>query len=533
MGVDLLAVSLAVEPAQPITALVRGDDRIRMEVAMIETLVVLGCVLGCFVVVAAPVPPSEAIDPKGARASATRRAELRLAGTVLAVTGFACLSLLAVSYGATGLVAPLLAGLVLANLVLHPWFLVRFVFIPFGLPRWAHRTSRLGGHPWVRDPEGGACLAGALACARRRKPDPAARRAIRDALARGGPLRGAGIVAAAFLDADAGEIERARRLLESLDLLDPDACPPRARDVARDWLVADAAQHGQWSRVLELSSSAPVPCPTMRFVRLAAQALLGEPVSVTTLLAAWIRAPRRHATWSLLRMAIASARRSCTEARVTDGLDAPAANDGAAPHHRAVAMHLEAALGSPDDQTLTRVAAGWDTTLWAPEFRAHLRARIRDLGGRRSPDRTALELRRGVARDLGAWWGATSLAAWGPGDLLHAAREEIVRDAARGLGSAVETLSRCGAESPLAVWQAWLSLREHHGILVASCSPARLRAFFAAVDHVVGALVVHLHDTRGQRSLAHAMSLWLVQEAERVHDGGAAAHHRMAVVLGP
>jgi hypothetical protein len=219
---------------------------------------------------------------------------------------------------------------------------------------------------------------------------------------------------------------------------------------------------------------------------------------------------------------------------VLDDMAAPAANDGMLPHQRAVAMHLEVAAARAGDESLERVAGGWDATLWDLSFRGHLRARIRALGGRRSPERTALELRRDVARDLAHWWFESGSTSWsGSGDTLDVARETVVRDRARALGSAIDSLARCGAQPPLTIWQSWLELRDCHAALVRVCGPARLRAFYGALDHVVGGLVVHLHETRGQRSLAHAISLWLVQEAERIHDGGAAAHHRLAVVLGP
>jgi hypothetical protein len=524
-----------------LAGLAESHGRVRLEGTMIEILVVLGCVLGCFIVVAAPVPPSEAIDPRGARASATRRAELRVAGTVLAVTAFACASLMAVSVGAPQLVLPLLVALLLINLVLHPWFLVRFVCIPFGLPLLAYRLSRLGGHPWERDPEGGACLAGALACLHRRHAHRSAAATLLEHLVRppSSPLRGAGIVAAGLLAADAGNLLRARRLLESLDVLDPDACPPRARDIARSWLIADAAGQGHWSLVIDLCNCAPDPCATTRFFAVVASRLVGEPTSVTALLSAWARAPRRLRTSSVLRLALRSGRNELgltqTQSRSPDGSDSLAANEGVLPHQRAVAMHLEAAVTPPSSgESLVRVARGWDATLWEPSFRGHLRRRIRALGGRRSPERTAFTVRRDVALDLAGWWNDSDSKLWcGPGDTLEVAREIMIRQLSHALAAAIATLARCSAESALTIWQAWLELRDCHATLIGVCGPARLRAFYGALDHVVAGLVVQLHSTRGQRSLAHGISLWLVQEAERVHDAGAAAHHRVAVVLGP
>ena len=211
------------------------------------------CVLACLAMAAAPLASSDMIDPESSRARSIRRAEARLGATIFALALLAFGVLLALERGSTGPILPLAALTAVGLVAVHPWIAVRWC-IPLGLPRLAVTLGRLGGHPWVRDPEGGAVLAGVLAQLRR-SVDPEMHAWLRGRLRRG-PLRGAGLVAAGLLAADAGDRDTARALLTSLDDLDPDLCPPLARRLALDWLVADAVRDGDWDRITALAKQA-------------------------------------------------------------------------------------------------------------------------------------------------------------------------------------------------------------------------------------------------------------------------------------
>src|SRR5690606_23040824 len=148
-----------------------GRPRLGMEGPMTLATLMGLCVLGCMAVVAAPLPSSDMIDPESSRARSIRRAEARLGATVFALALLSFGILAGLERGSTGLVVPLVAITAAGLMALHPWILVRLC-IPLGLPRLAVSLSRLGGHPWVRDPEGGAVLSGVLAQLRR-PVDPA------------------------------------------------------------------------------------------------------------------------------------------------------------------------------------------------------------------------------------------------------------------------------------------------------------------------------------------------------------------------
>src|SRR5690606_38669704 len=169
--------------------------------AMIEAVAILVGVGGCVAVAVSPLSPPSVPDPSSAHADALRRQERQLSALVLSFAAFCCLSLTAIGSGHPRMVLPMLGAMLLAILVVHPWTIVRAILIPLGLPRAAHAVTKLGGEPWVRDPNGGAVLAGALACRRRASVDPYDTRFLVERLA-DGPLRGAGIVAAALLAED-------------------------------------------------------------------------------------------------------------------------------------------------------------------------------------------------------------------------------------------------------------------------------------------------------------------------------------------
>jgi hypothetical protein len=165
------------------------------------------CVLLCLAMAASPLPSSDMVDPESSRARSTRRAEARLGATIFALAVLAIGILLALERGSTGPILPLALVTTVGLVALHPWLAVRWC-IPLGLPRLAVGLGRLGGHPWVRDPEGGAVLGGVLAQLRR-PVDPEVHAWLRTRLRRG-PLRGAGLVAAGLLAADAGDRDTAR-----------------------------------------------------------------------------------------------------------------------------------------------------------------------------------------------------------------------------------------------------------------------------------------------------------------------------------
>ena len=503
---------------------------------MIGAFVVLASVLGCIAVASTPLPPMEAIDPEGSRAQAVRRGELRLAGTLLAFASFMCFSLAALSLGLSWPVLPLLLGLIVAIGALHPWLLVRRILIPSGAVRWAYALSRLGGHPWMRDPVGGSVLAGALALLRRRPPREARIEELR-ALLSDAPLRGAGVVAAGLLEAAAGDRRAARKLLLSIDDLDPEVVPPRARAIAIDWLVADAAREGRWDEVVEQARLSPAPCRTTRLLCECAQRLAGDWVAPGDLWRAWLLAPRRHITFSLVRRALAASAPTQLPIAVEDD-PRLAANDGGPDGRAAFALHLETTIahaeGRAQGGSLDRLGRAWDATLWDYDFRRRVRARALDLGCERTPDRIVADLNATAAAEIADMLPPTPPSATLRGVVRKASIELQDRQIA-SLDIAATQLEKARKATvvprALVVWRAWLWIRAEYE--ATPWSPQRRRRAYAAIERELSRTALWLWEQRDERGLANAISIWLLREAEVVDDRRAAAHHRHVVAAGP
>jgi hypothetical protein len=509
-----------------------------MEVPMTLATLMGLCVLGCMAVVAAPLPSSDMLDPESSRARSTRRAEARLAATVFALALLAFGILLGLERGATGPIAPLAVLTAVGLVALHPWIAVRWC-IPLGLPRLAVALGRLGGHPWVRDPEGGVVLAGVLAQLRR-PVDPAMHAWLRGCLRRG-PLRGAGLVAAGLLAADGGDRDTARALLVSLDDLDPDLCPPLARQIALDWLVADAVREGDWARVQSLTEDHPALSSTLRLMLALARHHRGESVHLWR---AWLRAPRRRHTWTLVRGALTEPAHLCAlEFPAVALADDPrlAANDGGPAPREALALHVEAIVDGDAPGAagrMARLAEAWDRALDDFGFRGHVRRRAESLRCDANGEKVMAQLHRDVCEDL-----ATLLTDAGVPPEAAGSGITARRAAQHMYASTLEDLRRVGAtvsgprpelatvEYVVAQWLTWLKVRRRYQAVARVASLELRREAYEIVELHLRQLMAWLWNDVGERGLANAISTWLLLEAERVHDEASAAYHRHNVAL--
>lgn len=507
------------------------------------SLWVLG-LLACTAVAVAPLPSSEMIDPESTRARSMRRAELRLTSTIAAFAFSAVAAAWALGRGAWWPLWPIGLGLMASMLFIHPWLLARWVAIPLHLPRAAWALGRLGGYPWVRDPEGGAVLAGALAALRRRSHDPAACAWLLAEL-RGTRLRGAGIVAAGLLAADAGDRARARALLESLEQLDPDLCPPLARRIAQDWLIADAATDGDWSQIAGTADELPNVSRTARFFAVAARRLAGhDALGSGTLVRRWLWAPRRLRTAPLLGRAL----------RATDGplqlpqLDARMvallpANDGGAPHAEPVSLHVEA-VTEPESaerahERLSRLGHAWDQAFAGFELRRRIRERTNALEGWVSGELATARLQRDVALDLAELVGrggaeaATTSAP--PQSTMARAREHLhaqrLGELADACAAASERRRPVQVPVPLDAWMDVLEVQRRYGALVRIADADERRQAFSLTELELRQTAAWFWNDLGEKGLANAVSTWLLLEAERVRDHESAAYHRHNIAL--
>lgn len=508
-------------------------------------------VLTCLAIVAAPLPSTDMLDPESSRARSIRRAEARLGATIFALALLAFGILLALERGSTGPIVPL-AVLTMAGLVaLHPWIAVRWC-IPLGLPRLAVTLGRLGGHPWVRDPEGGAVLGGVLAQLRR-PMDPEMHAWLRGRLRRG-PLRGAGLVAAGLLSADAGDRDTARALLVSLDDLDPDLCPPLARRIALDWLCADAVRDGDWARVQSLTDDHPALSPTLRLMHALARHHRGElgaegdqhqgPPKESELWRAWLAAPRRRHTLALVRGALAQpAHLGALELPAVELADDPrlAANDGGPPPREALALHVEAIVDGDAPGAagrMARLAEAWDRAMDDFGFRGHVRRRAEGLRCTQSGEKVMAQLHRDVCEDLADLLVAAGVPAEAAGRgttarrAAHHAHESALDDLRRVAATVDEPRPAVATvEHVVTLWLAWLKVRRRYQAVARVASVELRREAYEIVELHLRQLMAWLWNDVGERGLANAISTWLLLEAERVHDEASAAYHRHNVAL--
>lgn len=516
---------------------------------MTAAIVLLLSVLGCIGVALSPLPSSEIVNPESSRAHSMKRAEARLGVTigVFALLSFA--TLFAWSVGSTWPVWPLMALAGLVVLGLHPWAFVKRFCIPLGLSRMAWSVSRLGGHPWVRDPEGGAVLAGSLAALRARVRQPGEDLWLRARLD-ASPLRGAGLVAAGLLSANAGDRPRARRLLLSLDQLDPDLCPPVARRIAADWLVADAAVRGEWNEVVEHVETLPGPSRSARFIALAARRLMGQTVSNRALLEAWLSAPRRLQTVGLLRRAwIAPIDGEADDAdddtplqALVDAVDDGdvAANDGGDPTRTALSLHLETVASSADPRhQIDRLGAVWEQTLSDFPFRGKVRRRALEIGCGISPELLMAEFRRDVADDLADVMVDAGMSTDGLptherqvlGRAVLTARARLLQRLQQAVAQTQRLQKSANSTAPIDIWWAWLEVgRRYADAVEVGGLPLRMVAY-RLLEPEMRALAAWIWNNMHERGLANAVSSWLMLEAERVDDQASAAYHRHNVAL--
>ncbi len=519
-----------------------GARRLGMDGTM-TTAAILGlCVLGCLGVVAAPLPSSDMINPESSRAKSMRRSEARLAATVFALAMLSVGILLALERGATWPITPLAIVTVAGLVALHPWLAVRWISIPLGLPRLAVTLGRLGGHPWMRDPEGGAVLSGVLAQLRR--PRDAAMNDWLRARLRRGPLRGAGLVAAGLLAADANDRDRARALLASLDDLDPALCPPLARRIALDWRIADAARTGDWARVLTLTEEQLSPTRTVRLMAALARHHGGDTAQTGALWRAWLVAPHRRHTLALVRGAITAPEhlREITLGPIELANDTRlAANDGGPAPREALALHVEAMVDGDvpgAGARMARLGTAWDRVMDDFGFRGHVRRRAESLRCTVLGEKVLARMHREICEDMGLMLTQGDAPADAVGTGLTARRA-----VGHMHGMALEELERlCTAvdgphppcatvDQVLTLWLAWLEVRTRYRALARVTAPDVRKQAYAVVELHLRQLMAWLWNDLGERGLANALSTWLLLEAERVHDEDSAAYHRHNVAL--
>jgi hypothetical protein len=418
------------------------------------------------------------------------------------------------------------AGIALA----YPWLITRAVLIPLGLwwpALWLGKAAVL---TWGST-DGGA-VAGALALAHRRRPPQRGVEAV-DAHVRRGKLTAPKIIAAALLARCRDDRATARALMQSVDLLDEGEAP-RCHRIARDFRIADAAGRGDWRQVRALSMVHGPLSRLGRFVGLVAARLEGD-ASITDrrLRTAWLLAPRRRTTRSLLRRALDRPGTAAPLQRSTPendfGLPLGPAGGGGDPIAAALEAHVHMLRRAPEVEIDDLFALGslWDRAIDSGALRELTRRRAADLqatGAEAAVDGFAAEIETELAGMVRASGVCMELIPRGSAMLARAVAA-VRRDLLAEIELAFAALEiRFEADRQLAAideWREMLALRELYAEAARVGGLPLRQIAFPQMHTPACNYAVWLWNTRAEYLVANAVFRWLLAEATVVGDAEA------------
>lgn len=433
------------------------------------------------------------------------------------------------------------------------WPLVRRTVVAGGRVKASHALARLARPTWALDRPGGAALAGALALLHRREHDAALATWLEGQLAAQKKLGLAGVVATALLAASRGDRSGARELLRSADDFDATFAPAAAREIANEWLVADAAARGDWAAVIRRGVDPGRATAYTRFLaraaaRIRGEAPPGEPSPTDLGLRwSWLLAPGRAHLRPLLDQALATPR--VLHQRRPPAPPAPpppppidpAAHAGD-PLAYAQALHalwthtegLEQALSATRMQEL---CAAWDAA-W-PVAARRLAARVTALGATTTAEAALSGLRRRVAGELAdlarkakiplASLDPSIAAAGEAATLLRAALLDDVERASEELRRRTQDDRRLSAPDELRAWTGFRRLYEEAALL----GGLEVRyVLFPQVHRDACGYAVWLWNDRKEYGISSPIFRWLLAEAEAVGDQEAIELQRKNVGVG-
>ena len=195
--------------------------------------------------------------------------------------------------------------------------------------------------------------------------------------------------------------------------------------------------------------------------------------------------------------------------------------------------------GEPSLQELARLGQAWDRALGDEALERRLLVRSMELGTHEARQLRA-QLQEQAARQLAAQARAGGLALGAlesPGGTVERAtwllRDELLAE----LEACCEATRRRAIDRrPLPAadeWREWLAIRGRYERVIALAGPAARRLAWPRVRDDGCKLAVWLWNERGEKTIAHAMFRWLLDEATELQDAEAMELQQKNVNCGP
>jgi hypothetical protein len=409
--------------------------------------------------------------------------------------------------------------------LIFPWPIVRHLVIPLGLPRVAYVLTHFAFVTWAGRTRSGAIVAAAWAALR-------SKRDVRDflvALEEQLVTRRLGVAeATAFglIAAKRGLLDDARLMLASAEELAKNHPPTIARAIAAEWVAADAAARGDWSRAARIGRLRDAFARTRatRLIGDVAARLIGEEsIPIWRLWLRWAIAPNRLWTRALVERAASQAPGSASKVVRPDPVVLPAEED---PFMRAMTLHVALLKREKEailDADLSRLAHAWDDALADRELLQRSAARASALGAP-SSIRPLSQLAEDVQSDLVALARSADipLSDGESGPTMTGAKKKLRDETISELelaAAALEQRVRDKRKHPAVdEWREWLALRRQAEIAFRLGGARLHRLGFSALHGPVCSLAVWLFNERSENHAAHAIFVWLLSQAEAVDD---------------
>jgi len=419
---------------------------------------------------------------------------------------------------------------VVCGVLLAPQTCCRYVFIPCGWPRATYWLARTARWYWATDSRDEALYFASLAAVRsgsaKRWPWLATKVAAET------ELGGCGLLAHAIVLDAGGRTEEARRTCIALASLDQTSYHRTVRDLALEWLVAEAMTRGDFDAATEWAFHPPSARGKRAVLGQLAMHLTARDASDPFYDAAsswWTRLQRR--AWALRWPALLPLLRWTL--RTPAGASPTAAprvvEPAADPRDRALDLQLRADACPAELRAdgIFALALAWSAALDEPAL-SLWEERARALGvppgvGERLRD-AALEMLVETLRNATCELGALLDRPDAPGILHDAAFRvrsadlEVLEDSVAALEGRVSADRRLAAVDEWQEWQAIVRLYER--CWTRSGLQARTTAF-TVVHRPVCAQAVWLWNQRDERTVPHLMFRWLLDEAIAVGDAEA------------